>query len=172
MTVENFNERIKESFNIPLRTDRKIVAERLIRKYQRNINMLGRWYSPGLIDYGKLNIEGDSISILIKPSTIFSFRPHGKIKYKIMDDSEDRSEVMCEIHPFNGTLPTIILIEIVCIGSWSFISLGLVLAGNFQALYFIMLPWVIAAITTYLNYRQTIKALRKYSKQIISEVDK
>lgn len=157
------NERIIEKYNITTDSSGQNILSSIELGKQKQ--SWSDFLDADSIDYGEINILNNRIEIIRNPSVLTAFRASGKITIDIIPDTDSRTNLICEILPYNGNFPIYIGLLITALTLWSLFAL--LFGLNFNTLLMILFAWTAFGLWTYINLRFTKWQLRDYSKKVI-----
>jgi hypothetical protein len=112
------NDKITERFEVTTQLSKQNILESLafLKKQFSWIDQLV--YS---VDFKEIRINGDRLEVVRFPGILTPFRPHGKITIDI-SDAGDKTNLKCEILPYNGSFPLIIGLVIGALSLWTLLA--------------------------------------------------
>jgi hypothetical protein len=123
---------------------------------------------PGTIDYKAINVSDTRIELVRMPTMFNPFRPYGRIIIEIEEIKNKRTNLKCQILPYDGMLPVALGLLIGFLILWTLSAFYF--ARSINMLLFVVPPWVMLGLVIYLGYRYTKSALKEYSKLLIKEI--
>ena len=120
------------------------------------------------INYKAIKILGNRLETIRMPSMINPFRPYGKITIDIEEIESNKTNLKCEILPYDGILPIAIGLLIGFLTLWSIAAFWF--ARDLNVLLMVVPSWIVFGLVIYLGYLYTKHGLRDYSKILINEI--
>jgi hypothetical protein len=120
------------------------------------------------INYKEISVNNGQFEIIRTATPLNAFKANGKIVFIINEIEDNKTQLKCEILPFNGSLPIIVGLLIGGLTFWSL--LVLFFSRGFQAFILIVFAWTAFSLFTYVQYFFNKLGLIDYAKKVISEL--
>lgn len=159
------NEKITSRFEITTdRTKADIVS--MIEAGKKK-GFVTNMFIADAVDYGEFIVADDRIEIHRQPIFVDPFRSSGTIIIEFKS-SGNMTVLCCELLPFHGTLPIIVVLGAIGLFLWTFFVL---LFGNgLTTFVFLGVSWIMILATASIIFLLTKYGLITYAKRVIKEL--
>jgi|GEM_PF-5925225 len=114
-------------------------------------------------------ITDNEVRIQRAPSAFAPFRGIGTVKF-IVSQNLEKTNIKCDIYPYNNSFPYIIVLGIGLMTTWTFA--GLLISTSKNSFLVLGLGWVLAIVSTYASMLTNKRRLKDYATTIIGKLVK
>lgn len=159
------NNRTKEVFEVTVDKP-KLEILRTIDEGKNNYAWTDSIFG-GTIDYKEIKVNEGRIEIRRGPTSVAAFRSLGTITVDIVEMDNGKSQLICEVHPYNNLGIVLTLFA----GALTLWTIGtLLISKNLDIWIMIAMAWGGFGLTFFLQYKYYKWALIQYTRKVINEL--